>query len=118
MEIPPAPLCQGGVRAGFPLRKRGVRGDLLQHANQSCHDSDSPLDFETVSSCLSTILTGKRLPVHETPATQQAPYQKSSDRLENSLSSVNHLSLTSTAGTVSGDLPERRYRLCRRPLSP
>ncbi len=38
MEIPPAPLCQRGVRAGSPLRKRGVRGDLLQHAQQSCHD--------------------------------------------------------------------------------
>ncbi len=63
MEIPPAPLCQRGVRAGSPLRKRGVRGDLLQHVNQSCHDSDSPLDFETVSSRLST----GRMPVPPGP---------------------------------------------------
>ncbi len=54
MEIPPAPLCQRGVRSGSPLRKRGVRGDLLQHVDQSCHDFDFPLDSETVSDACPT----------------------------------------------------------------
>ncbi len=52
MQIPPAPLCQRGVRAGSPLRKRGVRGDLLRHAVQSCHEWHRSPMSETLSGSL------------------------------------------------------------------
>ncbi len=62
-QIPPAPLCQRGVRAASPLRKRGVRGDLFLHAVESCHD------FRYADSC-ETLSRGVPLQV---PSRSQAP---------------------------------------------